>query len=782
MRGVLATLLVACGGSAAVRKAEERAVAGGVPLERVEVDERPALTLLARTGDPRGAIAFVGSHARGSQASAALLGLLVGRMHTAGMTGLEGRAHGLGVELSRRLDADADIARFIHEVHAALAAPVRSGEPALREAQRRLDALAALRFVTDGERAAAACSGELGLAEPKPWDVSSRVNLAALEAAREAVFRVPSAAFAVLGPARLLEAATQALGKESPWPARSADAEVWPEGDSVTVDSEGHARSLTFAVRVPDADKAISAGLALGQPGSLLLRHLQALNPPWRLQRASAIARRRGGCLRFDVVPASESSPDAAEAAEVVAVLSRSASLELSRAQAGGLDESVVRPADPLTAATLAAWRALPSTLANEPAREVVAYSAESGDHFSASDLERALRRARSDNAPRTFELLQRAEAGQGELWMLLAGACGTSSEQTADAGALALALRTAARTHTVGGVRLEPWISTDGVGLIAHAPRKSPLETPDEQAERVAQALGEALAMPPEPHDFAAAREELLRQMGGHGLPAWSLLLDGLAPNHPSWIEPHGTFQTLTDLQLETVERARRALLKGPLRLAVLANRGETQGTAAAQELDTWLATFRRDAVSCPSTEPIAPRRGELLLDLEAAATEAAYIGLSFVGSQSQRAAELGAILLNRPEGVLTRALAGVAGPTRARARLLGGQRATVLVIELHAAAELQADAVSRVRSALDQLARSGIGPEQQASLLRELEENEEHARFDPRRRLIELARPRPVANADGEALRPLVNALAGESQWLVRTVQPARRSTRGD
>src|SRR5690606_37335812 len=145
--------------------AHDLARAEPLPLSQVEVDDRPSLTLLARSGDPRPAVAFVARHGHGAVGSAALLGLLTARLEAAGLRGCDARAHGLGVEVSQLVDSEEDLERFFVGVQRALQAPVQRGEPALARARKELAALGALRFAGPAESAVAACSGELGASD-----------------------------------------------------------------------------------------------------------------------------------------------------------------------------------------------------------------------------------------------------------------------------------------------------------------------------------------------------------------------------------------------------------------------------------------------------------------------------------------------------------------------------------------------------------------------------------------------------------------------------------------
>jgi hypothetical protein len=769
-----------CGGQAArAREAHARSEAGGSPLERIVVAERPPLTLVARGGDPRPAMAFAASHARGSALSAALTGLLAARLESAGVTNVEARAHGLGLELARLLDAPAEAPLFLRAVRAALAKPVTGADPALGRARRELDALKALSFAGPGEAAAAACSGELGLPDGKAaLDLGTPAGIAALEAARVAVFQVEAAAFSALGSEPILEAATRAVGSGEPWPDGSPDADPWPEKDVVFVDGASGTRRLTLALRLGDADAAIDAGLVLGARDSELLRHLEALSPPWRLERATAVARRRGACLRLDLAPPKgDPAPNALETARVAALVESAATRAIGRAETGALDESVLRPSDPRRAAALAAWRALPVSVESEAHRSVLAYQVEPAAHASSAELGAAFNAVRAQLSRPSFEITTRAEPGQGELWLLLASPCGTGAESVKDAGALALALRTLAARSFDASVSLEPWVSVDGVGLLAHAPRGAGDETPSDQATRVAQALGRAIALRVNGSELGASRAQLLDELGARPFAGWSLALEGLAGGHPSWLEPRGTWSSVSELSTEELERARRSLLGGPLRLAVLASRGEAQSAVAAQELETWLLPIRGELAACAENRAESPRRGEARYEsLASRQAEGAYVGVVFneAGPAAARAAELSEAVLNRPGGVLERALAACGAGTSARARALGGSRRPALVVEVRALPDKVDDAVARVRAALDQLAHGGLSAEDGSVAVRELTRAEASARFDPRRRIVEQWRGARPLELEPNALRPFAAALDRNSHWVVSEAKP--------
>jgi len=68
-----------------------------------------------------------------------------------------------------------------------------------------------------------------------------------------------------------------------------------------------------------------------------------------------------------------------------------------------------------------------------------------------------------------------RIERGQGEAWLLLASTCGVLSETTNDAGvgAAVVAAAAAQAAEGAGDARVEPFIATDGVGVLIHGPAR---------------------------------------------------------------------------------------------------------------------------------------------------------------------------------------------------------------------------------------------------------------------------------------------------------------------
>ncbi|HOU94779.1 MAG TPA: hypothetical protein PLU22_27200, partial [Polyangiaceae bacterium] len=365
-------------------------------------------------------------------------------------------------------------------------------------------------------------------------------------------------------------------------------------------------------------------------------------------------------------------------------------------------------------AARLLAWSALARPADGAPTRRVVAYTtpaiASPAERTAADrDLERALAEPLRDRGRARLTMRSRVERGQGELWALVGSPCGTAGESAATAGHRALALRALARAHGgAGGVALEPWITPDGVGLLAHAPRARTDETPAEQAARVGDALGRALVTARlDGAALAAERAQLAADLGPGPRPDWWLLLETLAPGHPSWLEPRGTFGSIDGAGTEAAEAERRRLVGEPLRLAVLASWEAAQADTLAAALGRWLGAASDPDRRCTpiAAAPASAATVDLAADgaLERPVAHLAY-SLGPDAAAARQEAEIARWLLAREGGWLDAALAGLTAS--ARVELLGGERLGAVVITVEATPADRDAAVTAVRERIDRIA----------------------------------------------------------------------------
>jgi hypothetical protein len=758
-------------------------------LEVRRLDARPRLTLITRDGDPAPAVAAVLVTGAGPALTTALAAVV------------ESRLRATGFEAEVRVDRDAfrarlllpDAARaapFLAALASAATRPIAAGSPEIALAVQRLQSLKRNPLDAAELVPVAACTGTLGLApgEAVP-DLAAEAGLRDLEAARRAI-HAGRISVAAVGPAAFTAAVTQALERSSGWPPPVAVPDEPPAAEippSVYVAPSLDRRSarVTVALRVPDPEVAAAAAERLGAPESPLSARLRMLPEGWRLAQVAGVARTQGGCLSA-VLETSQHPPGQpleAPAALVAAIARREITAEIAAGGNQAAGRQILAAGDPREAAARAAWWALAGAAPAAPPKWITVLGVppadrgprDTGSARFAAELDRALA------VPAGAERRLAVERGQGEIWMLLASTCGVADEGPLDAGlgALSLLASLEARRRATD-VTLEPWITSDGLGVVAHAALRDERETVTDLARRVADAAARALtATTPPPEAVVAARavalDHLERTTGHHGA-AFEPLAGALAPDHPSWVDPFGLFRRVAEAAGESVRGRGQALAFGPIRLAVLANADPAQAAAAADEVDRWLtpaaprvcragtasaARAGRFDVRLPSDAPLA--QGMLGVPLPQPATPVpgpyAYRDL----------ADLTAAALDGPGGLLAGALA--ADAAAASARVLGGARAPALVVEVRAPDAGLSSAVSDVKALLLRLPSTATeGDLARAAGI--VERREQDARADPRRRLADLwsgRRPSAPGRPSLTAWRAFLGAALREPALVV-------------
>jgi hypothetical protein len=772
-----------CGSSARGSRAAE--VAPPPENKRIVIEEstdRPAVGLVERSGDPWAAIAVAVAHDLGSQASIALGALVERRISNQSLRGSQSRVHGLGFELHALVQSPEDAARFVRAASQALAKSVGAKDEALAVVRARSSAFRLHRFRDRAEAEVGACSGELGVAGALPGPISA----AQLESWRRRVHSANAVAFAAIGNEPILEATSDAVASLGAWPSEDGPNDAWPERDWVGVGPGEGERTLSVALRVADPNRAVHAAQAVGPETSELTARLSALDPAWQLERVLATARPRGACLRLDLQPPKgDPGPRLHEVARAALVAVEESERALRSAKDGtwALDESVLRAADPGHAAAIAAWRTLTGRLEPDSPKRLIHFttSAEEARAGTSALLERELNRVAARWQKPVLEHRERVEHGQGELWVLLASPCGTLPESESDAGLTATVLRALAeRSARSADVEIEPWVTPDGAGLLAHAPRRSPSETARTHSERVASALARALiGARLNGQQVALARTELLAELGPEPDPGYWLAVSALAPRKPSLLEPRGTWPALSEAATLDAEARRHVLVQGPLRLAILANSDENQIETVVQTLERWVRPVQDEAARCPSPTRPPPHPGEIVLEAgsDSGSTSRAYVGVALPTADftPPREAMLTQLLLNRRGGWLEQALRLPGLVTTARAKLLGGSRSAALLIEVNALEGKTPQAIAQVRGLLERLSQGVVTSNDLELAERALQQSEATLGLDPRRRIVELWRgPRPSATPTLSSLRRFHrSAFRPESHVVVQLKQ---------
>lgn len=774
------------------------------PVGRIEVrriDARPRLTLVSRDGDPTPAVVAAVATDLGPVLTTGLAALVEARLVAAGFA-VDTRVDGGAFRVRLSVADPARAAAFFTALAQAFARPVAPGSPELALASSRLAALKRNPLDAPEVLAVAGCTGALGVAPGDRGADPLRVeaDARALEVARAEALHAGRTAVAAVGPASFTAAIEGGLAASQGWPAGAEARDAWPTGETVgaftapSVDRRG--ARLTLAVRTADPEAAAAAAERLGDAGSPLVARLRALPQPWRVLEVSGVARPRGGCVSVTIEGPTRPSGATIEAAaaQVGALARAEISAELGLAAGARVSgRQILTAADPREAAARAAWWSLAAPAPGSPNAWVTLLSVPAPSaapqrvgalppiaDVSAARFQAAFAQSLAAPPP-VAERRAAIERGQGEVWVLLASPCGVAEEGAGDAGLGATAVIAAVEARRDdGAAQLEPWITSDGLGVLAHASFRDDRETPIELARRVGGAAARALAAPVLTVGIAAQARattlDLLGRAEGPEASALATFAPALAPDHPSWVEPLGLWSEVASSALEDVRLHQQALASGPLRVAVLANEGPAQAQAAGDAVDRWLTPgpARR---ACRAIAPPPPRPGRYEGRLPAEAPLArAMIGapIPAPSAPGRDLAELARLALDGDRGLLAGAFQQTAGA--ASARILGGSRAPALVIDVRAPSDGLAAAVVEVKQMLARLPQAAAEADLDRAFAAQIRLDQE-GRADPRRRLVDLwsARsPAPRAKPTLAAFRAFFGDALKDASLVVVEARP--------
>lgn len=713
-------------------------------LQQIEVrkdPDLPPLAIVERVGDASPAASVT---IRGAPNVVADLASILGKRLEAKGIAVERRVDHRALSLGVR-GADAAVA-FFTAVKEVLAQPIRADEVPDHRAPK-LSARGEDIDVDD-------CEGRRRV-DTAPADG------AALEAARAALD--PSAiAFGLVGPAATIEAASRAWSESAPFPrAEPAAPAPWPAGRSTRVGLgvDPSATELRVALFVPDPLRAVSGAEALqGDLGDALRSKLARAPYGFRLSSVRGVSRAEGGCISVSLTSAT--SPGDASADEGLAAAA--GTVERALADAAALPstadaalERVARAPDPLEAAELAAWW----TFAKDRGGDAVAAVSVTLPKLREAALKtaRAALNQPAAEANPTVDRVDRDEAGQGELWVLLGNPCAAIEEGAHMWGASSLAIR--ARALDASGRRdvvIEPFAAADGVGVFAHAPLAD-AESEDALAARVAHAAAWALLGAAPTRDALgraelAAITEIERAWGPR-----SFALDAFArafqPDHPTLVEPRGTVADVVRADYARASAAWTTLASGPVRLVTLANHGATQGDAAARAIAAWLLPAQ--ARGCAKASAVEPDRTpkQVEVDLDGRAT--AHYGLEVEPAVGIVLAEL--IVDARPN---------------VDARREGGR----VILSLHSSEERLTADMTSLGELLSSIARGNITDDTIEAARRAARVGALRTASDPRARLLELFSKRatpttvgPIEPASVADFKAWAKANAAPDRWVV-------------
>jgi hypothetical protein len=806
-----ALLVLALAGAACGPKTGEsartpgRESAGDVRVAK----DRPPLVVVIRDGDARGAIAWAVSTSgiapdRGAEVAVALAGAIEARLDAKGIRDATVVSGWDGYRVRVFAGDDAQTASRIDIVRAAMLVPMDSDSLALAGAAKKLTALSKRPLVDPALLDSVRCTGEaFALMKPAPSAPSAVAAVTAheLEAWRRAAHGLGRVTLAAAGSERVAAAATAAIARGDAWPhAAPPVSDAWPSlpapneraraevYDATGTLAAGSAR-VTLAVRTTTASQAVAAANALGDVRGPLASRLGALDAPARVESVIATAHSGGGCLVVAVdVAARGLATDASGRLATAAALARqeiAASVNEAENDPTMARAIALRAGDPRDAAERAAWWAL-SALHDSGSSSPFASSTElrfsiaiglangrdaapsdalaSRANSIRADLDRAMVAWHSP----VVDARSRVERGQGEMWILIGSPCGTASEVDADAG-LAAAAAVAAAKHallrSVHDASVEPWVASDGVGLLVHGPALSG-EAPASHARRLADLGARSFAADSlEPTSIAQARASLLFRASTPEGRASSMLGAALAPGHPSWVSPLGTTDGLGRSSDESVWLRMSAIRGGPLRVAVVANADAAQVDAAVRAADRWIARRPGEARTCALSPNAAPasRSGTYAVEVASGGGAEATLALPLpLGDDAFTSASWIAAALDGDGGLLAHALGDGALARSEGVRVIGEPRAPALVLRFTATNAQLDQAVAQVRALIDRLRQGALTDADRARAQTSLARDELSASLDPRARVIALFRSKaPGASEKPGARAPTLDAL---------------------
>ncbi len=814
----IAALIATVGcGAHAPGPAARSSAAGRALGTRSTGSGRPPLVVVAREGDARGALAVAVTTAgvapdRGALAAVSLAALVQERLAAKGIdTSAVGGWDGW--RLRALVESAAEMARFVDAVRIAMLTPVSAGEAALAGVARRSAALARRPLPDRALADAARCTGEAYSA----GDGSPPTALE-LESWRRDAHGLGRVAIATVGSAALADAAARMLGRAPPWPRGAlVPPSPWPAANapSVVYEASGEvppgAARIVITARTATAERAVAAAPALGDARGPLASRLAALEAPARVRAVVATAHGDGGCIATTIdLSARDLSLDSFYAPARIATAAALARQELAVEIADGSTpaalgtELTTSAADPRDAAERAAWWSLagdrPGASDDAPRMALTVGVAASRDTAVAAGEtgEAGAIRAEIDRATFAWqapvvEARKFVERGQGEAWVLLASPCGTGPESNGDAGvSAAVAMAAAAQAaDDARDVRVEPFVGIDGVGILVHGPAR-PGESPQAHARRLADGTARAFAADEiEPARIARARAALLAHAAETDARALAGLAGAIAPGHPAWLEPEGTFFGLASISDASVATRAAAIRAEPLRVAVIANVDALQADAAVRAVDRWIARRPGESRVCPATAAAtSPRAGTYAVELPLGASSEVLVGIPLTAADaaSRTAGTWIAAALDGTDGLLAHALgADGSGTPDALARtwsaaVLGAPETPTLVIRLVGSDASLDAAVAQLRALLDRLRHGALRDEDRSRAAAALGRAHLAASLDPRARVIDLWRaastspvlPSPAPSL--EDLRSFAAATLRDEALVIVAARPPR------
>lgn len=714
---------------------------------------RPPVVLVGREGDPATslAVAVMTADEANPEVASALAGLVEARLRQKAIETASVTPSWDGLRVSALATTEAEAVRLADAFREVLNQPTNDGD--LQAARKKLASLAQRPLRDKALLRFARCSGSVHSLPERAGRDYADVDVAQIERWRSASFGLGRVAVAVTGPPSIGDAVASTILRGAPWkPAAAMTSGATKEAASIEVfevpadlGAAAPAPTVHVTIDVGSSSAAVTTAEALGDPRGPLAARLSELDLPFRLREVTGAAHVHGGCVGvvLDATPSHDARPPtnasasaaamgdnlAVHVADAVALVHLEASVHLTEPSAIRDGRILARRSgDAREAAERAAWWALvdqstsgaPQAGAGSIAlgvptrRGSTTKTGEPKLEPSRETLVSAVERARATWSKPVVEAHTRLEAGQGEVWVLVASPCGTESETESDAGLTALFTTAAAASAKSASpdVRVEPWVVADGAGVLVHGPANIG-ETPAAHARRLADVAARSFAAEPLTASvLGAARADLLRRDARGDGAALSILASALSPQHPSWVVAWGSSEPIARSADHSILLRGEALRSGPLRVAVLANGDAAQADAAVRAADRWVARRTGEARSCRTkTSAQPPKPGTYAAPPKPGAIPEAYLAFPFPpGDEAAHGAALLTVAaLDAGEGaLLEKALQGIA--RESSAKILGWPRAPALVVRVVAPQASLDNAVMQTRALIDRLRKGGL------------------------------------------------------------------------
>ena len=747
-----------------------------VGVEVLEAVDLPTIQLIRRQGDPRVALGIAIFPPGGSVETTALSALLRHRLLKAGVLA-QVHTTSLAVLVVIELAINTEVDTELVALHQALTTKVAESEPLAAQLAEYLKALG--QHASRERSEVGLCEGNLGSegstalrqATPTPPDAIW------LEGIRNQAVVAGRVGIAAIGSGPLLRQVSTL--HKMPWTPGPPPDDSWLAAtETMVLPAEG-AHEIRIALRVSDSERALSAARALRAPSHPLHSRLRGFSSRFDLSHARVTLRPAGACLGVTLVideASGEPTSDQVAGVSLLVLQELKAAAEQSLTD----DERTLALVEPQTAvetAALAAWAAVRSPLTGHTTARLVEYRGASDTPLRSASLKARFDATEAAWQKRSIPVLSKDETGQAQLYLMLGSVCGTLAEPSTEAGLRALAVHSLARQFSgYRGVKLLPYVSAQGVGLVGHS-AKVRGESNHELAERVARALGGAFSgAEVDGRVVAAARSKQLADIGSD--PGTALIHSIFGGDFVSALEPRGIDNTVSGLSTIDVERSREEMAREPLRLAVLFNGDSSQVEVAERAAAQWLANEREHIVNCPTPSLKAAAPGQWTLEtMEESVNTGAYVG-TWAAVRPEVGHAYAHYLTTHPHLLTQFSLPAVEPDTSPNpvglvqhfdAVWQGNLRGGALFIHVGAAEGQLNQSVEQVRLGLQNLSQVGLNPAEVEELRREFARRQKRTLDQPLGRLVQLWSDRSPLSPTAAELAVLGSELRADQHRVV-------------